>query len=342
MGNSVFNLKNQSLNANILTLINQYNSNNYGGVIINDETDDIITDNGSGSITISNATYMGNGIAMAVDEYSHILSSKDLLCLHVTLSSTDSRNLISGNDVIEYEIISNTTITSAPMRYYYIPVEYPSGSPADNNWYEYDSTSHSFNLSTDVEVDSTKVYYIFYESSNVSFTYNSNNKVYDGSAITISNNEFIIPICYYSGTELIKIVLQKNLKSFKEKLSDEAYSALKDYCEKTFVWRKGGETFGDIGNLNITDEVIKNKNGGLVKIINPQFDIQNTTAIEKSILTVNSDGTVNNFISNLPITNGGTGADNKKSAKTNLGISYGTASASSRSGSEGDIYFRIV
>lgn len=43
-----------------------------------------------------------------------------------------------------------------------------------------------------------------------------------------------------------------------------------------------------------------------------------------------------------PVTRGGTGANTKAGARTNLGITSGTATPSASLGGEGDIYFKIV
>ena len=43
-----------------------------------------------------------------------------------------------------------------------------------------------------------------------------------------------------------------------------------------------------------------------------------------------------------PVSRGGTGSSTKSGARTNLGITSGTATPSNESGANGDIYFKIV
>lgn len=43
-----------------------------------------------------------------------------------------------------------------------------------------------------------------------------------------------------------------------------------------------------------------------------------------------------------PVNRGGTGSNTKAGARTNLGITSGTAVPNNTSGSDGDVYFRIV
>ncbi len=43
-----------------------------------------------------------------------------------------------------------------------------------------------------------------------------------------------------------------------------------------------------------------------------------------------------------PVTKGGTGANNKSTARINLGISSGTSAPNNAMGANGDIYFKII
>ena len=48
------------------------------------------------------------------------------------------------------------------------------------------------------------------------------------------------------------------------------------------------------------------------------------------------------YVTSVPINKGGTGATNKTSARSNLGVSSGTTMISDTSGEDGDIFFLIV
>lgn len=187
-----------------------------------------------------------------------------------------------------------------------------------------------------------------------SFTLGGNEYDYMGQAVLV-DGKYIIPL--YDATYGL-LVWYKDKSSLESFLSAAAYAALKKYIEENFVWRVGGTTKGDVGNLNVTGNKIAGIHGnGTVILQRPCIDLtlpqtRKTDYIAADTyirVTDTGEETVYTDWAVQP-NHGGIGnsahRDQRGDARQILGIFSGTADPNVASlpytVSDGDIYFKII
>ena len=365
MSTKLFNFTNQRLNSDKLREILSFNSDGFGGIIIDNDSSPFSV---SGNQITLNAqenspiTFLGGGLLLnqtsSVSE--SLLYNNQLWVLQVILDSNVSTIL---SDELEGKI-SFTTINcdfiDEPKNYYsFSIVSNAEGSPKLNNYYELEDDNH-FVLSTDETVIYSKIYYYRVELTSFKFMaseISTSTYSYLGNTIWISDNTFIIPLFARINDKIIQLVNIKTKSDFEKLLSSQAYSRLKNYCEGTFVWSSGGRELvtapdgtthmkGDVGGLNITEGTIFNSsnNNSPVRIQNLTIaNLSNENNDKHTKLVVSSNGNISvdrDYV--LSVEHGGTGATNRNEAKSNLGIYYGKSQTPSGSYQEGDIYLQII
>ena len=178
----------------------------------------------------------------------------------------------------------------------------------------------------------------------------------------INGDLLVIPVAVFYDNAVYSVLGFHSKASLEEFLTESAIDELENKLNNKFVWRSGGETKGDIGRLNITKHTIKSLDNEpltnddnllridtrKLRIPNLYYQQDNTNHLLSNMkwddddhyipLKINKNGYV--LAGTTPIYAGGTGADNKVDAKTNLGIKWGTAAPSG--GAVGDIYFKII
>lgn len=372
MSTKIFNLKNQKLSADKLREVLLFNSNNYGGIIA--ETSPISI-SGSTASLIAPVTFLcGGALINQTSDVSYTFnSSNELWYLEVSLNTTYAN--ITTDELLDASNVSyigfksavcQTLIEDKTYTYYTVVFE-AEGNPSTNEYYEYSDGTYS--LSSDTSVDDSKVYYKKLELSSFHFKANSISTktfTYIGTTLWISDTTFIVPICANINNSIKSLVSVKSVKDFEGLLNAEYYAQLKKYCEDTFVWTVGGQDEvvtsdgtvhkkGDIGNLNITDNVISNNTNNPVTISRLAVtNLSGSTNTDVDKIAVNTDGSmylIQNY--KLPVSQGGTyNASNwddtkpRYSAKKNLGIFYGTSDPTNifpfNPVMEGDIYLKII
>ncbi len=187
----IYNTKNRILNAEKLTELLSFVSNDFAGIIaedwvesclrnptvyIHDETDpENIKDYWTWNQELfdKQVTFMGGGVNIGYDVPSPVFSSdlsglnkgywpcedKCLFGLDVILS--DSNSSISSN-------VGNVSIISIPYTNIskvdvHIVVSNPYGNPSEKGYYEYDTDNDTYVLTEDTEVIPNKVYYYVVE-----------------------------------------------------------------------------------------------------------------------------------------------------------------------------------
>lgn len=187
-----------------------------------------------------------------------------------------------------------------------------------------------------------------------SFTLGGNEYDYMGQAALV-DGKYIIPL--YDATYGL-LVWYKDKSSLESFLSAAAYAALKKYIEENFVWRVGGTTKGDVGNLNVTANTIKGRAGtGLVMMQRPGIDLTvpqtaKTTHLNPSkFINVETSGEETVYTDwAIQPAHGGIGnsahRENRNDARQIIGIFSGTADPNVASipyaVADGDIYFKII
>ena len=385
----IYNTKQQGLNANKLSKILSFTDNNFSGLIseCKNASGEIVD-----SITInSNNTWQWNSILentvisflsggvlidydVPISSNSQIGSEEDRypkefankncmwgMLVHINDSNT---NLLSH---LTPQIIQVQCETIELIDQYFEILE-PYGNPSLQSYYEKvlvlnpnSENSDSYAKSVDEVVDPSKTYYYKLESS----TYRIKNpqitdvptstvwKYYGNTLWVKEGDSFFIPfVCKDDKNNISSMVFNRDGKSYESFLCLRTYYQLLKGFNDKFVWRKGGETLGDVGNLNITENTISNKKGGRVVIDKLSLSNLNSGNLSR-LLTLSADNQIevtSNYV--MPISYGGTQANNTQTAKTNLGFYYGTSDPNvvtpkKQDGSSvipipGDVYFQII
>ena len=275
-----YNLKNQRLSSEQMRTLLAFCSDNYAGAITEDTQEDVITVNGS-KITISN-------------DYDFLVDG--FLVHGGNGEEIDFTNDNSGLGALGAIIISTSI-------------------PSDE-----DNTITTDQISATVGLTGlTAVITVVDEVETIDIKAGENTIVEDYHCQTFEyNGNYIIPLACTTNNG-IRILLPCMSKSHLEEfLTESAYEQLKTWAEGKFVWRIGGEEVGNIGNLNVTNDLISNPEGTSIKIgdsndvveINGiQLDFSGVGALYKE----NDDSGI--VINTLPVTQGGTGGTNIISSK---------------------------
>ena len=253
-------------------------------------------------------------------------------------------------------IISNYSIDENDTTYRTIKINrrVDTTSGVDTIEVVYRTNGPSYVLSPDTSIIENKKYYYALENNAfrvIGAKFDSEGVTFDyyGNTVWISkpSNRFFIPICGKSqdGT-LYSMIFNRDKEGYESFLTARTYYQLIKDLGDQFVWRVGGETLGDIGDLNITDNIIKNKsvNTG-VEIVNPIFngkELDTKSYREYSGTKYNVDNILSNVNLNkvllvdednnikvtdntykIPISHGGTGGGTPTIARKNLNILYG-------------------
>ena len=364
MASKLFNYTNQKLNAEKLRELQVFNSSDFCG-IISDKSPFTISGN---RVTLvasesSPVTFLGGGVLIEQTETvsCNLDINKTLWYLKVELDDSatniisDELKIIRDGEIINkisFESTSQCSIDEGSKITYFIPVSQVLNPSADG-YYEYNNNSYI--LSQDTSANINKTYYAKVEYNTVSFSFpNSLSSLtykYFGTTLWINNNTFIIPLYANNDGKIVECVVIKNKSDFEKLLSLSNYYDLKKYIEDNFVWstagseKVGNHLKGTIGKLLVSDDTIYN--GSTTDSISP-VKVQNLTVNQLKVDDKNTDKLLvdNNgklYVENdyvVPVSHGGTSAKNKNSAKTNLGIKYGTNLPAS--GDIGDIFFKII
>lgn len=386
----VYNTKQQALNAQKLAELFSFISNDFAGLVSTEQTPIIFGEN-SWSWNISLAptiNFIGGGINVDFDfpEDSNVYTftgTNNLYGIDIVVPS-DSSSI--STDIYNFARIDSVHCEDIKIENLYTVISNPSGSPSINGYYEYveniETHTGEYILSEDTQVDTSKVYY--YEIENSLFTIegvefhslsdgvsvlNSQSFSYYGNTIWIdkSAGRFFIPICGKDKNDnLISLIFNRDKVGYESFLSARTYYSLLKELSNKFVFRAGGKTLGDIGQLNVTDNNITNRNGGTINIESAYLNnipvisdsameerFENNTEIDRytGLLMVGSDITdTNNNVAKegriqrisdnykIPIRHGGTSSSDKDSARKKLDIFYDSRTPVSGATSKSDEY----
>ena len=324
----IYNTKQQGLNANKLSKILSFTDNNFSGLIseCKNASGEIVD-----SITInSNNTWQWNSILentvisflsggvlidydVPISSNSQIGSEEDRypkefankncmwgMLVHINDSNT---NLLSH---LTPQIIQVQCETIELIDQYFEILE-PYGNPSLQSYYEKvlvlnpnSENSDPYAKSADEVVDPSKTYYYKLESStyeiknpNIPEVPTSTVWKYYGNTLWIKEGDsFFIPfVCKDDKNNISSMVFNRDGKSYESFLCMRTYYQLLKGFNDKFVWRKGGETLGDIGDLNITHNIMSNKKGG--RVIIDKLSLSNLNSVNLSrLLTLSSDNQI--------------------------------------------------
>ncbi len=331
----VYNTKQQGLNSKKLSELLSFLSNDFGGLISNTETPTKLIEN-------SNPKKW---------EWDSSLANESVL------------NLVGGGISFDYQFDSNDPNTFNPSETY----------PAIMYGFDITIPSKDSSILTDVysnaslravgcqnieEVPLSEEYEEltqFYITGAVLTTPDKAvNFYYYGNTYWIDEDKsrFFIPICGLDANgSFHSMIFNRDKSSYESFLTARTYyQLLRDLGEK-FVWRTGGESVGDIGQLNITDNIITNKDNESdgVEIIQPliECDELNTESFRYQYKP-ESESNRNHILANqkmdrllllgengkikvadglykIPVSHGGTGGGFPEAARENINILFGSA-----------------
>jgi hypothetical protein len=217
-------------------------------------------------------------------------------------------------------------------------VNFPSGNPSAKNYYEYGENGYV--KSQDTSVVDGKEYYYQLENEvfviiGAAFANTGQPKTFEyyGNTCWITNDRFFIPFCGLCNGEVIPMLFNRDKTGYESFLTARTYYHLLQELGNKFVWRVGGETLGDVGDLNITDNYITNKKNTEdgVKIDRPILTNVSTSGTSQSMyladsmLILDENGMLRKAVDyRVPVDHGGTAAKNQGGARLNLGFSNGT------------------
>ena len=299
-----YNLQNQKLNSDELRTILKFCSDNYAGCI-SDETPLSIPKGTATATLTGSCNFLVDGFLFHADfnnETATLNDSNNFYGIVINLENTKSNANIMTNKInSSVKIGFIQGFNITKDRTAYIITKDGEGwSP-----YKYD-TQYFSNLTVGSE--------------------------------TLSGDLLVIPLAVYINGEAKSILGVRTKSSLEEFLTESAFNALLEQLRNEFntryVWKEGGIDKGNIGKLNITDNTIKDTNGNGIILDTQTFNISsfNAGAIIKQ---------ENKLVSGIvPVEFGGTSANEKGSARKNLGISSGPTLPTS--GESGDIFLKII
>lgn len=377
----VYNTKQQALTSKKIAELFSFTLNDFGGLISNVENP-ILFDSTESKKSWNWAVptpveLVGGGLKIECDvNSSDYTFNNDSSCYHlygldITVPSSDS-SILNNKFTERAANIIQLDCEEIEKKSLYIVVNYPSGNPSTNQYYEYSSQGSEENgeyiLSEDTEVDDNKVYYYLlpnysYTITNAIFNRSTDEKYtfdYYGNTVWLPAESsdmirFFIPICSIDKEgNMDCMIFNRDKTGYESFLTARTYYHLLQELGNKFVFREGGPTKGDIGDLNITDNIIKNKeniNNG-VNIIKPILDIDESVVPDLDhILFIDKDTkrvykTKDDYT--IPIKHGGTSANQELDARKNLGFTYGpddpTITPKRINGDidEGAVYFKLL
>ncbi len=374
----IYNTKQQELNSNKIAELFLFSTNDFSGLVSNVIEPITILEDGwkwDESLEGKEATLVGNGINIGYDVENTVYTSVGTGVWGFDITIPDSNASIVTNQLssvnASFQFIE---VQSIVKDYVYFIVEYPSGSPATNGYYEL--LNNEYVLSEDAEVDDTKVYYVRggenFVVTGAKFPLPQSqllttNFEYYGNTVRITDNRFFIPVCGHTSAGYMTMIFNRDKAGYESFLAARTYAYLLKEMGNKFVWRAGGETVGDIGDLNITGNKITNKNHSerngelhMTALSNLATVIQSPSFTDIRVTPQNSSiagslqiapGTGEVFINRVPVVsilNGGTSATSESQARNNLNIKSGTTTPTSApkksdgSTDYGAIYLKIL
>lgn len=370
---NLFNYTSQRLSAEELRQMNSFNSYNYAGVVAKENPFTIEDNTMKADASEENPiVFLGGGLLITyTTPISVSLRIRERFAyLKVVLDEETGTITNDEYSKITLEYTSCSYLKAGNQYTIFTVVDVLEGDPSSNHLYEY--ADGTYTETTDEEIEEGKTYYAKYESQNFSFGKSADlgaTKIfnYNGNTIWLDNNTFIIPLGVRTAdNELYQVVCVRDLKDLSGFLSLEAYAKLKAYCDGTFVWTEGGEDEvtapdgtthmkGDVGELNITGNVIRNRINEENPVEIERLAVGNfKEATSRDRIVADENGKLSlqkNY--KVPVADGGTYIENswdeskpRCSAKRNLGIWYGTQDPSNvypfNPAVEGDIYLKII
>lgn len=370
----VYNTKQQALNSKKIAELISFTSNDFGGLISNIEEPIIFSEDDdpkwywNALMQNTVAQFIGGGVDVEYDVpqqgyegYPKSFSPGiNMWGLDVTVPSADST--IKTNNYTAASIVQ-VSCSSIEIDNLYVVINYPSGSPVENGYFEYDSSTEKYSASTDTNVEPGKEYY--YEIANEAFKvtgaqFSNHDPIpfeYYGNTVWVDENRFFIPFCFIDSNRMPhSMIFNRDKTGYESFLSARTYYHLLNEIGNHFVFRIGGPVKGDIGDLNITDNILKNKvneNNGVV-IKRPILDIDTATDpddLNHVLLRNEISGKIYKTDSAyiIPIRHGGTSASSVEVARTNLGFNYGINDPSGEptkvdtgAVDEGAVYFKLL
>lgn len=314
MSISIYNVPNHNLNSSMLRWVLNFAADRYSGSIIN-------TSDTSSPIFVKD----GNHVSIA---------SKYIYNNNLYLVSAGCLLLVTPSDI--------TSITLAPLTYYYISTDWDF---------------HNDNVTTNVTTASRVVAETYSQGmlpSDISTYVEHNQTIW-----TADGTAFKIPLFYTtSAGSVVSVMVSKSKASLESFLTQKAVDDMKTWVNDNFTHQSGSTTtnknYGKIGNYAVENytlwgiydsgrkKVFHTNNAGRIVL-----DYNSPTFGTPVTGVVCHDKDYGMFTSTaLSVSFGGTGASTRGVAKTNLGIYYGTKDPNTtpptNSPVNGDLYFKIL
>ena len=333
----IFNTKNHRLDSNNLNVLNIFNSDNYCGVVILNQSDKSMT------------SKVFSIIDNKVSDNNELLNNGNL-------------KFINSGSVIELPTSELPTVDNLVTQNFYFIKYKVKDEVSYSNIYTDDLDDASLEC---LPYQSYEL--IYYDIHGGTIQWSNEDCVGVMSNITLSNGTtinyfgksiqtnidgidyYIIPLFLYTGTEIVSLIEAQNKSSFEQWLSAKSLENLWANFHSTFTHQSGSTTehpeYGKVANFNFYSDKIKHNGTEIFEVdSNNKFKLPTyKTDLPVNIPYIDDEGNLET-LDVLGIENGGTNASTKQNAKRNLGIYYGTSEPSETVTlpEVGDIYFKIL